>query len=133
MVVGISPRVIVCPAVSSFVNIFCARIDRTSEYQPFCTDVTDEHSNTFNRDRLCGDQATINGEVLGLFDSYPGLVFNTFGIEGSDVYRLGLKSVGDTAEEWISLLEVRGPRECWDNTPRRIARFAAATLGHDWL
>eukprot|EP00904_Undaria_pinnatifida_P003217 jgi/Undpi1/12897/HiC_scaffold_7.g02563.m1 len=51
-------------------------------------------------------EATINGEVLGLFDSYPGSVFNTFGIEGSDVYNLGLKSVGDTAEEWISLLEV---------------------------
>ena len=45
-----------------------------------------------------------------MFDSYAGPVFNSFGIEGDDVHTLTLTSVGATAQEWISLLEVSGLR-----------------------
>lgn len=52
----------------------------------------------------------MNGEVFGMFESYPGSVFNSFGVEGDDVHTLTLKSVGATAQGWISLLEVSAPR-----------------------
>lgn len=55
---------------------------------------------------LVFDQAAIDGEVLGSFDSYPGSVFNAFDIKGSDVHTLTLTSTGITQNEWISLIEV---------------------------
>lgn len=63
-----------------------------------------------NCEPLGGVQVTMNGEVFGMFDSYPGSVFNSFGVEGDDVRTLTLKSVGATSQEWISLLEVSAPR-----------------------
>ncbi|CAM9234491.1 unnamed protein product, partial [Laminaria digitata] len=52
-------------------------------------------------------EATIDGVVIGEFDSFPGSVFNAFEIKGTDVHTVKLTSTGITRNEWISLIEVR--------------------------
>lgn len=52
------------------------------------------------------EQAAINGEVVGEFDSYTGSTFNSFAIQGEKVETLTLTSVGLSDSEWISIIEV---------------------------
>eukprot|EP00904_Undaria_pinnatifida_P003012 jgi/Undpi1/12711/HiC_scaffold_6.g02379.m1 len=52
-------------------------------------------------------EASINGEIVGEFDSYPGSTFNALGIEGVGVSTLTLTSIGLPNDDWISLIEVR--------------------------
>lgn len=51
-------------------------------------------------------QATINGEVVGEFDSSPGSTFTALGIQGVAVETLTLTSVGLAEGDWISFSEV---------------------------
>lgn len=50
----------------------------------------------------------VNSIVVGDFDSYAGLTFNTFSLDAQAVSTLGFKAVGLDADEWISLIEVSG-------------------------
>lgn len=51
-------------------------------------------------------QVSINGEVIGEFDSHAGATFNALGIQGDGVDRMTFASVNLDEDEWISLLEV---------------------------
>lgn len=49
---------------------------------------------------------SINGDVIGEFDSSPGSTLTLLGIEEEEVSSVTLESVGIDESEWISLLEV---------------------------
>lgn len=55
---------------------------------------------------LAFTQASINGEVLGRFDSEPGSTYTTLGVGITGVHTLTFKTVGLAEDEWISLNEV---------------------------
>lgn len=44
--------------------------------------------------------------MIGEFDSHPGYIVTSLGIEEDDVHAITLKSIGIDRDEWISLLEV---------------------------
>lgn len=51
----------------------------------------------------------INGDKVGEFESHPGSVTTSFGIEKDNVHAVTLESLGLDKDEWISLLEVSWP------------------------
>ncbi|CAM9626768.1 unnamed protein product, partial [Hapterophycus canaliculatus] len=57
-----------------------------------------------------GDERTrtlkFNGDKIGEFESHPGSVSTSLGIQQNDVDTVTLESVGIDEDEWISLLEV---------------------------
>ncbi|CAM9640288.1 unnamed protein product [Scytosiphon promiscuus] len=60
-----------------------------------------------------GDERTrtlkvkVNGDIIGEYESHPGSVSSSLGVQQNDVETVILESVGVDEDEWISLLEVR--------------------------
>lgn len=51
-------------------------------------------------------QATVNGEVIGQFDSNPATPFTTYRFQGVGVQTMTFSTVGLTEDDWISFSEV---------------------------
>lgn len=51
-------------------------------------------------------QVKLNGDKIGEFESHPGSVSTSLGIQHNGVNTATLESVGIGEDEWISLLEV---------------------------
>ncbi len=51
-------------------------------------------------------QVELNGDKIGEFESQPGSVSTSLGIQQNGVDTVTLESVGIDEDEWISLLEV---------------------------
>ena len=51
-------------------------------------------------------QVRINDDIIGIIESYPGSVFNSFDIDGTAVESVTFESTGIDDGEWLSLLEV---------------------------
>lgn len=49
---------------------------------------------------------TINGDIIGEFDSLPGSIVTPLDIQEDEVQTVKLESIGIGNDEWISLLEV---------------------------
>lgn len=59
-----------------------------------------------NHGHLSCLQVKINGDQIGEFESQPGSVSTSLGIQQNGVDTVALESVGIDEDEWISLLEV---------------------------
>ena len=71
----------------------------------------------------CAAQATLNGEVVGQFNSSPDSGFNELGVVGVAVSTLSLKAVDVPDNGWIALVEVNDARCCSNaNPPTQMRR-----------